>query len=304
MKRWTLQVVTLALLTPLVGCAGLTTFPAGKLTGWLKKKHRLKLVVAGPEHPVERIICVWQPGEGRGLDNLPCRGFAGQIFFFTHSLPMPVVGNGMVQVFLFDDQGPPEEQVKPLHVFEFTREAWNQLLVETQLGPAYNVFIPYVRKGMHEAECALVVRLVPEDGSPPVLSDMAYIRLPGLKAKHAETEHADAGSAKPSDSGSNGSSTAATRTETIQPPLPLARKLADVVAKAARSSSKPPAGRPSGRLPTRAEVLANVPRSVPLQTPVRSQPSETRSSSRQKPSFAPDQPAEDPGRRLAPAVVP
>ena len=201
-----------ALLIHLSGCAALS---------WLQHDQP-QLVVADAEHPIERIICVWRPAEGHGLDGLPCRGFAGQIFFFTRGVPTPVVANGEVQIFVFDDQGTPEEQTKPLHEFEFTQEAWTRLLQETQLGPAYSLFVPYTRKGQHEAHCALLVRLKPIDG-PPATSDMAYVTLPGRKRPAELTEKAsdlnsrrDGETDRPTE----------TRTTTIRPPLPLASQLA------------------------------------------------------------------------------
>jgi len=46
------------------------------------------------------------------------------------------------------------------------------------LGPSYHVFIPYVRKDRHQANCTLMVRLKPTDG-PTIYSDMTTVALPG-----------------------------------------------------------------------------------------------------------------------------
>ena len=172
-------IVTTCCTAFLVSCvAGCAVFP------WMSKT-TTDLVLASAEQPVDRILCIWQPAEGRGMDNLPTRGFGGQIFFFTRGVATPVVGNGEVDVFLFDDQGKPEEQAKPLHKFEFTEEAWNSLLRKTQMGPAYSLFVPYVRKGRHHAQCSLVVRLRPRDGMP-TSSNMVYVSLRGPKEDHTK----------------------------------------------------------------------------------------------------------------------
>ncbi len=229
MKRVPLVVwLLLSVVGFLSGCVSLTWLPVQDGVSWLSHKaHKTKLIVADEQHPVERIICIWQPGEGRGLDNLPTRGFVGQIFFFNHEFATPIIGNGSVQVFLFDDQGTPEEQVKPLHIFDFTAEAWNRLLVETQLGPAYNLFIPYVRKTPNEAECALVVKLTPEQGQP-VISDMAYIRLPGIKAHRQLASKQENGKSSQTQNSSTATDTKGNNveTETIRPSFILAKKLA------------------------------------------------------------------------------
>ena len=206
-----------SLLIQASGCAALTWF----------QHETANLVLADAQHPVERIVCIWQPAEGHGLDGLPCRGFAGQIFFFTRGLPTPVVANGEVEIFVFDDQGTPEEQTKPLHEFEFTPEAWTHLLHETQLGPAYSLFVPYPRKGRHEAHCALLVRLKPANG-PMVASDMAYVTLPGVKKQVELTDQKSGGKAA---GDTEAARQTATRTTTIRPSPSLAAKLAQAAAK-------------------------------------------------------------------------
>ena len=144
---------------------------------------------ADAENPATRCLDLWEPADGKGLDGRPARGFAGQIFFFTQNprSRTPVEVDGDVRIYVFDDQGTPEEQAKPIHQFDFIGGAWRKYLVDTQFGPAYNIFIPYVRKGSHQAQCALRVRLTPPDGSV-VLSDMADVTLKGLTDDSEETK--------------------------------------------------------------------------------------------------------------------
>ena len=142
---------------------------------------RQALYEAGPNNPVMDIICLWEPAEGRGLDNLPGRGFAGQVLFLTRGSAEPAKVDGDIRVYVFDDQGSLEEQAKPIHQFDFNSQAFDQYLYETNFGAAYQLFMPYTRKGSHEANCALRVRFTPADGGPPVYSKMADITLPGAK---------------------------------------------------------------------------------------------------------------------------
>ena len=146
------------------------------------KKHGVRW--ANARSPAYRALSVWQPAEGWGVDNRPTRGFAGQIYFFTKDVHKkkdgnaPVAVRGEVRIFVFDDQGTPEEQSRPIHQFVFEDGVWDKYLYDTQLGPAYNIFIPYTRKGYHKAECALRVRLTPPDG-PVIYSKMVNVSLPG-----------------------------------------------------------------------------------------------------------------------------
>lgn len=140
-----------------------------------------KPVKATADNPVTRIICLWQPANGLGLDDLPTRGFAGQIVFLTSQSPTPVEVDGDVSVYLFDDQGPSEHRAKPLHDFRFVGGSWQTHLKQTTWGPTYQIFVPYVRKGDHRAACSLAVRLDPREG-PHANSDVADIVLDGRAA--------------------------------------------------------------------------------------------------------------------------
>jgi len=143
----------------------------------------LKQLNIGPNKqspPISRIVCLWKAAQGRDMKGQPARGVAGQILFFTAGSDRPVKfeGNGELLVYLFDDQGTPDEQTKPIHRFRFSSEAWNLHLHNGSLGPSYHVFIPYTRNVVHQVEVAVNVRLIPENG-PSASSDMISVTLPG-----------------------------------------------------------------------------------------------------------------------------
>lgn len=153
------------------GCASLTlpTFTAGK-----------HAKVETPA-PVAQVVCIWQPAEGRGLDDLPSRGFAGQIVFLSAKSPTPIEVQGDVTIYLFDDQTAPAERTRPLHVFHFVDGSWQTHLKMTAWGPTYQLFLPYARKGDHRASCSLAVQIDTPDGNR-VTSEMANIVLPGSES--------------------------------------------------------------------------------------------------------------------------
>ncbi len=131
-----------------------------------------------PRSRVVESLCIWQPAEGVGLQGEPTRGFAGQILFFSRDLSAPIPADGDVRIYVFDDQGTEEEQARPIHQFDFPSEVWQTYLHESTLGPGYSLFIPYTRKGAHQARCSLRLRLTPKNG-PVVYSDMVSIILQG-----------------------------------------------------------------------------------------------------------------------------
>jgi hypothetical protein len=141
---------------------------------------------AGPKNPVVHVMAMWQPATGVGLDNRTCRGFAGQAFFVAAESPTPAQIDGDVSIYLFDDQGKPEERTKPIHIFQFEAKDWKNHARKGQLGVTYAVFIPYTRKGMHAANCSLMVSYTPRGGGPTLKSEMVNVDIPGTKAQTDE----------------------------------------------------------------------------------------------------------------------
>ncbi|TWT51945.1 hypothetical protein KOR42_32280 [Thalassoglobus neptunius] len=146
-----------------------------------------------PESGKERVaevICAWEPAEGVGLNGLPCRGFAGQILFFGNDTSSPIKVNGDVRIYVFDDHGSEEERAEPIHYFDFEEMAFQGLMTETNLGIAYQLFVPYTRKTVHEANCSLRVMVTPKDGGMPVYSKMAtlYLQGPPRDKRHTKTK--------------------------------------------------------------------------------------------------------------------
>lgn len=139
----------------------------------------------GPNNPVVKVLSIWQPASGVDPEGKSARGFAGQIMFFTGKDQAISIVEGGVKIYVFDDQGSVDEQVKPIHIWEFKPEVWKALKVDSQMGPTYQVFIPYTRKGTHEANCSLRLKYQPPSGIP-VSSEMVNVSLEGTKKTVAE----------------------------------------------------------------------------------------------------------------------
>lgn len=172
MYRQLLPAVVLAC----VGCAQFT-MPTSWIPGKVPEETQ--------RNPADRVVAVWQATDGRGLNNMPSRGFGGEILFFARKGEEPVRVNGDVRIYVFDDQGDVSEQSKPIHQFDFNGGSWNAQLVQGSLGPTYQVFIPYTRQGMHEARCSIRIRYTPEVG-PAIYSPVIDVRLPGEQRKPKE----------------------------------------------------------------------------------------------------------------------
>ncbi len=123
-----------------------------------------------------RILCLWEPAEGQGLDEHASRGFAGQILFFGYGSASPIPVHGTVRIYQYDNFDPDELDPKPIHVFVFDDAGWNTHRVDSTGGEAYNVFLPYVKRHQSAASCALKVEFIPEKGRP-VSSPITRIQL-------------------------------------------------------------------------------------------------------------------------------
>ena len=156
--------------TVLTGCVQSTAFLTDSKSAAAEEP-------AGPKPA--KVVCLWEPSEGVGPDGHSARGFAGQILFFSPQNPTPVKIDGKVEIYEFHDQGTREEQAQPLQKFTFDSGAWNAHLIDSSLGPSYNVFIPYMARHPYKAVCALKLRFTPADGSTPLYSDMNSVTLPG-----------------------------------------------------------------------------------------------------------------------------
>ncbi len=139
-----------------------------------------EVIAETPAATAIRCLCLWQEGEADDSDGRQSRGFAGQVYFFDASDASPVVVRGDLRVFVFDDIGTEEEQARPIAEFDLINNSLQGFLTTTQIGPAYQIFVPYPRPGRLEANCSLRLRLTQPDGSR-VFSEMVQINLTGTK---------------------------------------------------------------------------------------------------------------------------
>jgi hypothetical protein len=142
---------------------------------------------ADAKNPAVEILTLWQASEGPGPQGVPIRGFAGQIYFFMQNKPAPVVVDGKVRIYVFDDRGTVQEQGRPIGEFDFDRARWAAGVHRSSLGPGYSVFIPYPRNDFHQASCSLRVRFTPTVG-PTIYSSPSTVVLNGPPTKPLHDE--------------------------------------------------------------------------------------------------------------------
>ena len=135
------------------------------------------------EKHVMRIVTIWEPSHGKGMDDRNARGFAGQILFFGPGGESGVRVRGKVWVSVYDnyDKDADTDPVL-LHRFEFDADAWEAHRGEGTLGHSYSVFIPYTNRHKDQVNCALKVEFQGEDGNK-VSSQETEVLLPGRNTR-------------------------------------------------------------------------------------------------------------------------
>ncbi len=106
--------IPLLLLLAASGCASIPFF--GKSA---------KFEQADAKNPAVELLTLWQCTEGPGPQGVPIRGFAGQIYFFTQNKGAPVLVDGKVRIYIFDDHGTAKEQGRPIGEYDFDSASWN-----------------------------------------------------------------------------------------------------------------------------------------------------------------------------------
>ncbi len=132
------------------------------------------------ERNLAKIVTIWEPSQGKDMNGLNSRGFAGQILFFGAGNESGARVRGKVLISLYDDYQPELlEEPTLLHRFEFDADAWEMHRGEGTLGHSYSVFIPYVNtENKDQVNCALKVEIQP-DGGMPISSRETEVLLPG-----------------------------------------------------------------------------------------------------------------------------
>lgn len=134
------------------------------------------------EKNVVQIVALWEPSNGKGIDDKPARGFAGHILFFGTDTDTGCRVRGTVSIYEYDEYDPDTlDDVTPLHTFSFHPDTWEGHRSEGTLGHSYNCFIPYMNKHRNQVNCGLKVELVTDDGRK-ITSEITEVLLPTRSA--------------------------------------------------------------------------------------------------------------------------
>ena len=116
-----------------------------------------------------QIVATWlnrvhyEPDPTNG--GVPTPGIVGRLYLFGPEIEKPLVGDGSIQVDLFDDSGPkPGEQ--PIERWVIDPDTLHRLLRQDIVGWGYTLFLPWTTYKRDIVKVHLTVRYDPKQGTP------------------------------------------------------------------------------------------------------------------------------------------
>jgi hypothetical protein len=128
-----------------------------------------------------RIVGTWtdtvltQPGQK------PQRGFGGRLVFYEKDNDEPILVDGQLVVYAFDETGRAATDNKPTRRYVFPADQVPQHMSLSELGASYSFWLPWDEAGGPKTEVSLICRFEPKDGAV-VTSEQTRHLLPGSLA--------------------------------------------------------------------------------------------------------------------------
>ena len=168
------------------------------------------------EKNVVQIVALWEPSNGKGIDDKPARGFAGHILFFGTDTDTGCRVRGTVNIYEYDQYDADSlDDLTPLHTFSFHPDIWEGHRSEGTLGHSYSCFIPYMNKHRNQVNCGLKVELITDDGQK-ITSEVTEVLLPTRSAA-GRAAAKSRGFVRESQIGGSVTQAAATESQALEP---------------------------------------------------------------------------------------
>jgi hypothetical protein len=130
-----------------------------------------------PQVP-QRLVCSWTDTVLYQTGKQPQRGFGGRLIFYGEEADQPVLVDGQLVVYTFDESNRDLTDNKPTRRYVFPPDQIARRMSKTSLGPSYSFWLPWDEAGGLETEISLIARFEPKGGAI-VVSEQTKYRLPG-----------------------------------------------------------------------------------------------------------------------------
>lgn len=130
-----------------------------------------------PQTP-DSVVAVWTDTVLHQTGKPPVRGFGGRVVFHGGEAGEPILVDGNLIVYAFDDASPDPNNPVPEKKFVFPAENLPEHQSESSLGPSYNFWLPWDKAGGMQRRISLITRFEDVSGSM-LASKIAHVTLPG-----------------------------------------------------------------------------------------------------------------------------
>lgn len=125
-----------------------------------------------------RVVGTWTDTVLRREGQTPQRGFGGRLFFYGRNSNDPILVDGQLVVYAFDENGREPTDNRPTRRYVFPPEQIALHESESKLGKSYSFWLPWDEVGGSQTEVSLICRFEPK-GGPVVVSEQTRHLLPG-----------------------------------------------------------------------------------------------------------------------------
>ncbi len=126
-----------------------------------------------------KILAIWTDTVLTQPNRRPIRGFGGRLMFYDGKAETPILVEGTLVVYTFDETGRKPSDVRPDRKYVITREQLPAHYSKSKIGHSYSVWIPWDEAGGVQKEITLIVRFEPKAGAA-VVGDPCRELLPGV----------------------------------------------------------------------------------------------------------------------------
>ncbi|MEX0642529.1 MAG: hypothetical protein WD468_07500 [Pirellulales bacterium] len=130
-----------------------------------------------PELP-NRVAGMWTDTVLHKAGEKPQRGFGGRLMFYGKEADKPVMVDGELVVYAFDETGREPTDNKPTRRYVFPADQVSVHQSEGPVGPSYSFWLPWDDAGGPQTEVSLICRFQPKGGAV-VVSEQTKHMLPG-----------------------------------------------------------------------------------------------------------------------------
>ena len=125
-----------------------------------------------------RIVDTWADTVLHQAGKTPQRGFGGRLIFYGKDEEKPVLVEGQLVIYAFDETNRAPTDNKPTRRYVFPADQMPRHLSKSGAGPSYSVWLPWDEVGGPQTEISLIARFEPKTG-PIVAGEQTRHILPG-----------------------------------------------------------------------------------------------------------------------------